>query len=189
MKSTSDVIDPHEFVPWELWKSVDAFLGAIKIMTGVLGTIKVKRENMLADVERTWVFASDLAGMIVRRKDLPFRTAHQIVAIAVREAVDEGKKPMTITSQMIDRAAIEYSGHPLGLGEDNIRQVLDARNRIEARTLIGGVAPREVGKQILEAQRALVRDLAYLKKLQGILETRNKTLESASDEIVSSNQK
>ena len=60
MKSTSDVIDPHEFVPWELLKSVDAFLGAIKIMTRVLRTIKVKRENMLADVERTWVFASDL---------------------------------------------------------------------------------------------------------------------------------
>ena len=129
------------------------------------------------------------SGMIVRKKGLPFRTAHQIVAIMVRQAVEEGKKPMTITSQMIDHAAVEYTGHPLGLDEGSIRHVLDAHNLIEARTITGGVAPREVNKQILEAQKALERDSAYLKELLGVLEKRKKILESVSSEIISSNQK
>jgi argininosuccinate lyase len=183
MKSTSDTIEPHEFVPWELWKSVDAFLGAIKIMTGVLRTITVKSENMLADVEKTWVFASDLAGMIVRKKDLPFRTAHQIVAITVREAIEEGKKPMAITSEMIDRAAVEHTGHALSLDRDSINEVLDVHNRINMRTLIGGVAPTEVRKQIFESRKVIERDSTHLKKLRRILEERSQTLEKAVSEI------
>lgn len=185
MKSTSDTIEPHEFVPWELWKSVDASLSAIKIMTGVLKTITVKPEHMLADVGKTWVFASDLAGMIVRKKGLPFRTAHQIVAIMVRESIDEGKNPMTITAETIDRAAVEHTGHALGLDQENINEVLDHRNRIKMRTLMGGVAPEEVRKQIVEARKVLERDSAYLKKLRGILEERSKVLEKAISEIIS----
>ena len=185
MKSTSDTIEPHEFVPWELWKSIDAFLSAIKIMAGVLRTITVKSENMFADVGKTWVFASDLAGMIVKKKGLPFRTAHQIIAITVRRAIDEGKKPMTITREMIDRAAVEYTGHALGLDQDSINEVLDTHRRIKMRTLIGGVAPEEVRKQIVESRRMLERDSAHLKKLRVILEDRSKALEKAVSEIIS----
>jgi argininosuccinate lyase len=185
MKSTSDTIEPHEFVPWELWKSVDAFLGAIRIMTGVLRTVTVKSENMLSDVEKTWVAASDLAGMIVRRKGLPFRTAHQIVAIMVREAIEEGRKPLTITSEMIDRAAVEHTGHALRLDGDSINEVLDVHNRVNMRNLIGGVAPTEVRKQILESRKVIERDSAHLRKLRRILEERSQTLDKAVNEITS----
>ena len=185
MKSTSDTIEAHEFVPWELWKSVDASLSAIKIMTGVLQTITVKSENMFVDVGKTWVFASDLAGMIVRKKGLPFRTAHQIVATMVREAIDEGKKPMSITAETVDRAAVEYTGHALGFDQDSINEVLDPHNRIKMRTLKGGVAPEEVRKQIVESRKALERDSVCLKKLRGILEDRSKALEKAVSEIIS----
>ena len=184
MKTTSDTIEPHEFVPWELWKSVDAFLGAAKIMTGILGSITVKSENMLADVERTWVFASDLAGMIVRKKKLPFRTAHQIVAIMVRKAIEEGVKPQAITSELIDRAAVEHTGHSLDLDRDSINEVLDARNRINMRTLIGGVAATEVRKQILESRKGIERDSTRLKELHKPLEERSQELEKAINQIM-----
>jgi argininosuccinate lyase len=189
MKSTSDVIEPHEFVPWELWKSIDSFLGAINIMTGVLRNIRVKRQNMLSDVGETWVFASDLAGMIVREKDLPFRSAHQIVAIMVREAIDGGKKPTDTTTEMIDHAAVEYTGYPLNLDRESIREVLDPGNRIKMRTLTGGVAPDEVRKQVLEARQVLDRDSMQVKKLQTILKERATKLDKAANEIESTKQK
>jgi predicted component of type VI protein secretion system len=53
------------------------------------------------------------------------------------------------------------------------------------RTLMGGVAPEEVRKQIAESRKVLERDSAYLKKLRGILEDRSKVLEKAVSEIIS----
>ena len=42
---------------------------------------------------RHWATATDLAGALVRERDLPWRTAHQIVGILVRLCEERGLGP------------------------------------------------------------------------------------------------
>ncbi|NIM05127.1 MAG: argininosuccinate lyase, partial [Armatimonadetes bacterium] len=89
----------------------------------------------------------DLAGAMVREKKLPWRTAHQITAILVRMALEQGKRVSDLNSSFVDRAAREYLGKAINLGDEMIRRVLDPVRAVKARNLIGGPAPSEVKRQ------------------------------------------
>ena len=47
--------------------------------------------------------ATELADLMVREKDLPFRIAHQIVGRTVIEAIDQGIRPENIDSEFLDK--------------------------------------------------------------------------------------
>jgi argininosuccinate lyase len=120
----------------------------------------------------------------VRERHLPWRTAHQITAILVRNAIEQGKKPREINSQFVDQAAREYVGQPIELGDDCIHQVLDPLRAVTARTLTGGTAPAEVQRQIETSLARLRRDRDTLAAKKQKLEEAALRLERAIDTIL-----
>ena len=131
-----------------------------------------------------WALATDLAGAIVRKRSLPWRTAHQITAILVRMALEQGKKASDIDSSFVDLAAREYIGEPLNLGDDEIRRVLDPLRAVKARTLIGGTAPEEVQRQIRLCSALVRRDAEALAHKRKKLDEAATKLEGAIDVIL-----
>ena len=105
-----------------------------------------------------WAQATDVAGALVREKNLPWRTAHQIIGIVVRYAYERKIKPFDVTTKLIDEAAIEYFGKPVGLSEQALRDALDPVACVNRRTLYGGPAPREVEQRLSEYENALTED-------------------------------
>ena len=90
---------------------------------------------------------------MVSQKGLPWRTAYQIVAIFVRQSMEAGKGEKDVTPEMVDRAAVEYTGKPVRLSAQEIKHALDPLECVKARTLIGGPAPDQVRRQIEERPR------------------------------------
>lgn len=118
--------------------------GALKMLAGVVESLKVNAELMK---ERSGIFftqASELADTLVREKGLSFRTAHKIMGTVVRIAIAENRKPSEIDAKMIDAASIEVTGKPLDLPSDVLARALDAMQIIRARKVIGGTAPEAV---------------------------------------------
>ncbi|MDF2880716.1 MAG: argininosuccinate lyase [Clostridiaceae bacterium] len=66
----------------EFFKAVDTVLSCIKITTGMLSTLKVKKEKMLQAVKKGFLNATELADYLVI-KGMPFRDAHKIVGLIV----------------------------------------------------------------------------------------------------------
>ncbi len=162
----------------------DKASAAVTLWAGIISTLTVNKEVMRQRTLDFWALATDLAGAIVRERNLPWRTAHQITAILVRRALEQGKKPLDIDSEFVDQAATEYLGKPIELGNQRIRKVLDPLRAVKARTLAGGPAPTEVERQIETCCARLRQDTAALAEKKQKLADAAAGLERAIDAIV-----
>jgi argininosuccinate lyase len=167
-----------------LLQNFDKTVAALKLWSAIMSTLTVNKDIMRQRTLDFWALATDLAGAIVRERNLPWRTAHQITAILVRMALEQGKKPLDIDSFFLDQAAREYIGKPIYLGNQLIREVLDPARAVEARTLIGGTASVEVKRQIENCYDRVRRDSKLLAQKKQKLEDAAARLERAIDAII-----
>lgn len=169
----------------QLAPTLDDVLEATEIMTGVLSSLSIKKDRMLANAtDLNWICATDIADLIVLEKGLPFRTAHQIVAILVRIGISRGLTQTGVSAALVDEAAVEYMGKPLGLSEESIRKALNPAECVKARQLTGGPAPERVEEDIARARARYIEDETALAQIRGGLAASESRLEMAIDRIV-----
>ena len=138
-----------------LWPAFKEFDITVTLMTGVLATLEVKKDIMAERSGQGFTAATELTDLIVRRRNLSFRTAHHIVAAVVAEMMEEGKGPEAITSQMLDDVALAETGSALNLEDQELRAALDPRKNVEARNVLGGPAPGQVQQAIAQLKEKL----------------------------------
>jgi argininosuccinate lyase len=123
-------------------------LGAMTAMAGIISTLTIRPEVMARRAAEGFSTVTELADEIVRHTDLSFRQAHHIVALTTLEAVKTGKGADQITSAILDGAAEEVIGRPLGLDEQLVKSALDPFENVRIRSVVGGPAPDEVRRMI-----------------------------------------
>ena len=75
---------------------------------------------------------------------IDYRTAYRVVGHAVRQASAAGLRGADIDGALLDAAAAEITGRPLGLAGRDLSAVLDPWQIVASRTSLGGAAPGEV---------------------------------------------
>ena len=75
---------------------------------------------------------------------IDYRSAYRVVGHAVRQASAAGLRGADIEGAMLDAAAAEITGRPLGLAGHDLSAVLDPWQIVASRTSLGGAAPAEV---------------------------------------------
>jgi argininosuccinate lyase len=130
-----------------LFDVVDTLLATLEVFTGLVATLRVKSENTERAVKRGYILATDLADYLVR-KGAAFRTAHDIVAKLVSQAIDKGK----LFSELSLSEYQEFS--PLF---DKDVYAITVDSSLAARDVIGGTAPKQVA-QALAAARKILRE-------------------------------
>src|SRR5258708_23289491 len=107
-------------------------------------TLTVHRERMAANADTYWSTTSHLADELVRRHDISFRSAHQIVALFVRRALEAGQTPRSVAAKLLCDAAQESAGMSMTFSDTELRRLLNGRHFIETRVSEGSVSPQEV---------------------------------------------
>jgi argininosuccinate lyase len=122
-----------------LFDSVDTLKDTLRIFASWSAASSSSRRRWSRRAARGYATATDLADYLVK-KGLPFRDAHELVARAVRQAIEQG----------VDLAALPLetlqSFHPAI--EADVHAVLSLRGSLDARGVIGGTAPRQVRAQV-----------------------------------------
>ncbi|MFQ6074793.1 MAG: argininosuccinate lyase [Candidatus Bathyarchaeia archaeon] len=134
----------------------------LDLMAGILETLVVHEDRMLELSGASWSTANELADTIVREVGISFRRAHHVVARLVRIAIEEGKRPGEVTSDMVNRAAEEMLGFPLNLEDDIIRRALDPVEFINTRVTEGSVNPKEVDEMLQDCSEKLAEEHGWL---------------------------
>lgn len=129
-----------------LFDTVDTLVDTLRIFTDMAGGITVKPEAMRNAALEGYATATDLADYLVK-KGLPFRDAHEAVALAVRTCVDRGCDLTDLTLEEL------RSFSPLIT--DDVHQVLTLEGSIAARDHIGGTAPNQVHRVIKQIREEL----------------------------------
>lgn len=160
-KSPSARSDNLIYAYGEVPRAIELAIRTTRLTTGVVRSLSVNADRMWQALESGFSQATDLAEYVMQACHLDYRTAYQIVGIAVREASGAGLRGVDLTAADLERAAQQHDGIPLNLGEQDLTKILDPRLIVESRTLAGGAAPPIVAQMATDCQlqaRELVND-------------------------------
>ena len=151
LKAPSEELDLMIFQP-RLFASVEQTARAAVLMARVIDGLEIFKHRMAALSEAGFSQATDLADQLSIRFGLAFRTTHRVVGTLVRLADERGIQPTNLTPDLVEEAAMEVIGRPLGVDSAILREVLDTRRLVAARTLLGGPAPAPMLVQLRKAE-------------------------------------
>jgi argininosuccinate lyase len=122
-----------------LFDTVDTLSDTLRIMAEMVAGIVVKPEAMERAALKGYATATDLADYLAK-KGVPFRDAHEVVAHAVKRAMQQGVElsALPLAELQTFHAAVEADVLPL----------LSLRGSMEARNVAGGTAPQQVRAQL-----------------------------------------
>jgi len=147
-------LDLQEITP-RLWESFEIVKSSLIMLSKLVAKIKVN-ENALAKPHFNFLAATELANMLVRKYNVPFRSAHKIVGFLVRELISKGLTLNNLTSEMLNKTANSF-GFPLNVKEEDILASTDIMKVVESHNAKGGPSPVEVERMLkLRKEQAIL---------------------------------
>lgn len=129
-----------------LFDTADTLLVTLEIYADMLRGIKVNKANMRQAAFEGFATATDLADYLVK-KGTPFRDAHEVVALAVRYAVEQGCDLSNLPLAEMQKFSPQIT--------EDVYAVLTLEGSLASRNHIGGTAPEQVKAAIARARKAL----------------------------------
>ena len=129
-----------------LFDTADTILVTLEIYADMMRGITVNKENMRQAASEGFATATDLADYLAK-KGMPFRDAHEVVALAVRYAVD---KKLELSE--LPLATLQQFAADIG---DDVYSVLTLEGSLNSRNHIGGTAPVQVSAAIKRTRKEL----------------------------------
>ena len=129
-----------------LFDTADTVLVTLAIYADMLRGITVNKHNMRQAALEGFATATDLADYLVK-KGMPFRDAHEVVALAVKHGVQQGCDLADLTLSDLQKFS-----HMIN---EDVYQVLTLEGSLASRDHIGGTAPAQVKQAILRGRKLL----------------------------------
>ncbi|RJX42321.1 argininosuccinate lyase [Halonotius aquaticus] len=165
---------PHTF------RTVDAVVEASSIAAGAVATADWNAELLADEAGAGFATATGIADLLAMA-GLPFRTAHEVVALAAEKAenaADSGDSDDGVTAAVLDAAAEEVLGESLFeyVDESAVESALDPAASVASRDSVGGPAPGAVEASIKTAGESVATD-------SDALDARRETLSAAAERL------
>ena len=122
-----------------VFDAVDTVKMCLDVMTGMIETIKVNADKMLAAAQKGFINATDLADYLVE-KGTPFRDAYKISGKIVSRCIKDGKTLETLPLDVYREYGDAF--------DDGVYAAVDMQKCVLKRTSDGGTSPESVDAQI-----------------------------------------
>ena len=129
-----------------VFDACDTVKMCLRIMTPMIGTMTVNRENMLRAAQSGFINATDLADWLVK-KGMPFRSAYKISGQLVRRCMETGEVLETLPLEVYR----EYDA----CFDDSLYEAIDLKNCMEKRISEGGTSAASIKQQIAFVRKEL----------------------------------
>ncbi len=135
-----------------IWDAFDQSEAMIQLMRRSLIGIQIDKKLMLKKASEDFGTATELADLLVREKDIPFRVAHNIVANVVVRTLEQSMNSNEISRDIIEKAAIEVTGTSINLTDKQIKQALDPVLNLASKKASGSPIESETKRLIKKAR-------------------------------------
>ena len=161
---------PHAF------GAIDAVTVATSVAAGAVATADWKEAALEAAADEGFSTATGVADLLAM-EGLPFRTAHEVVALAA-ERIEAGDG-VDATYAALDAAAREVLGEALESRVDRaaVEAALDPVESVASRDSVGGPAPSALGDELADARSGLDDDRQGLGARREALDRANARLD------------
>lgn len=158
-KSPSARSDNFIYAYGEVPRALDLAERVCALMAGVIRTLVVHPDRMLAELDRGYAQSTDLAEYFTVQRGVDYRTAYYVVGDAVRRASREGIPGRLITAEIVNSAAEARTGTAWDVTDEQLAEVVRPEAIVASRTAEGGAA-RAVVIEGVATTRARLDDLA-----------------------------
>jgi argininosuccinate lyase len=142
----------------------------------MLEKVKFNEKRLLELVKSNMSVATELADILVREQNIPFRTSHRIVGTLVKRALSEGKSLDQVVKEDLNNIIKDNTEKSVNISEEVLRKVLDPIENVKIRSVKGGPSPNEVLRMVRERWKALKNDDEWILK-------KRESLKFADDEL------
>lgn len=170
-------LDFQEVTP-KLWDSIEIVRASLDMMHKLLPKIKVTTD-VSDKASKSFVAATELANLLVRKYDVPFRTAHKIVGALVKSLIDAKLTFADATPKLLQKAASDAAGIKLTVKAEDITGLINPLKLVETHNVKGGPAPVEVKRALATRQKQLFATKSNISKMDKELEEAENTLDFA----------
>ena len=167
-------LDFQEITP-KLWESTENVRASLDMLHKLLPKLKVT-DGVFEKANANFVAATELANVLVRKYDMPFRTAHKIVGAFVKSLIDAKLKFTDSKPEMLQKAAADVANIKLNVQVEDLKALESPLALVKACKVKGGPAPHEVEKALVEWEKKLLLIKSDVIKL-------DKELEEAKNEL------
>lgn len=138
-------------------------ISVVKQFNRILNALEVKPERALEELNLDWTCSQEIADVLMRKYEVPFRTGHHFASEIVTYARQNNVTPATFTyaeaCRIYAQLAAEDSSLPqrLPLTEKEFRSCLDPVAIVHNRAVKGGPQPEELQLMLKEAEKHLTK--------------------------------
>ena len=140
-----------------LFDGLDTVLISIQTFTGMLDTMKIKKDVMKKAASGGFTNATDVADYLVKKGEA-FRNAHEIVGKIVLYCIDENKA--------IDDLSLDEFKSFSPFFEEDVYKAIDLITCVEERSVMGGPSSSSVQSQISLLENFISEKMEVLKCLK-----------------------
>ena len=149
-KTPSAQMDNRVFVIGEVPRALDQAIGAVRLMAGVLAGVTFNAPVMRRRASQGYAYATDLAEVVMQTAQTSYRSAHRLVGLAIRMAIERGDGEGKIPADILAEAGRQVLGRPVELPADVRAKLGDPAAIVATRQGIGGAAVEPVAAMLAE---------------------------------------
>jgi argininosuccinate lyase len=178
-----DVLQAMQLPNYAATTMADAH-AAIAMFRNMIEAMVPQKERMERIVRAGFSCATELAYHLIKDRGYGGRLAHSIVATMVRMAREQGKNSQQCTGELLDRAASYLGVRRPGLDTETVQKWLDPRFFIQNHRHLGGTAPEENTRLLVERRATLDAARSRQQERRERIARGLQALDSAADEIL-----
>jgi len=145
-------MDFQEITP-KLWGSLRTARNSLAMLSKLILNLAVA-SNMMDTPALTFLTSTELANMLVRSYNVPFRTAHKIIGSLVKLLTEKGKSLKDVTPDLLAEVSGEALASPVWVEMREISEAVNPLRFVQSHSAKGGPSPESV-KKMLEARKVL----------------------------------
>ncbi len=177
-------LDFQEITP-KLWVSIDSVRASLDMIHKLAPKLKVTAIDVTQKSLKGFVAATELANLLVRKYNVPFRSAHKIVGTLVKSLIDAKLTFADATPKLLQKAAKDSTGIKLFVKANDLKVLADPLKLVEACNVKGGPAPVEVKRALCEREKMVLCTKSIISKMDKELEEAENKLDTVVQQLTS----
>ena len=170
-------LDLQELTP-KLWESIETVSESACMLSELAKNLKVNK-NVFNKQVLNYSTTTELANLLVKKYNVPFRTSHKIVGAVVKTLLDKKQALSDLTPELLNKTAKDSAGITLAVKLADIKDSIDPKKCVESHNAMGGPAPAEVKRMLTSRKQLTSQTKTSLKEHKSRLEEADMQLKSA----------